>query len=247
MKKLIVANWKMYGNATKIQADLTAYLQNNLTNSPNVILALPSPYLGLVHEILQQNENNKISLAAQDVTKFQEPGAYTGEVSAQMLKDVGIDYVIVGHSERRVFFHETVHTLAKKLDAVIREGMVPIFCCGEEKHVRNAGDYLKILEEQLQVLHLVEVPIKEIVIAYEPVWAVGTGVTPTIEAISEVMNLINGFVQNYLPHAKITTLYGGSVNSSNAKKILEIEGNHGVLVGGASLNVNEFSKICSYV
>lgn len=245
-KKLIVANWKMNGNSEKIISDIQKYVAETATNRENVILALPFIYMAMAKTELKKYSTSKIKLAAQDVSKFLCSGAYTGEISAEMLKDVGAEYVIIGHSERRMFFHETNHTMAKKLDMAIVNGLAPIFCFGEEKAVRSTGKHLEFLAEQLQLLHLVEVPIKELVIAYEPVWSIGSGEVPTVYDIREVMDLVHGFVQNYLPHAKITTLYGGSVSSANIEDILSINNNEGVLVGGASLDVNEFKKICSY-
>ena len=245
MKKLIIANWKMHGSLEKIIADIDAYLSNEITNSPNLVLALPCIYLPLAKARLQKFPQANIKLAAQDVSKFLSQGAYTGEIAADMLKEFGVEYVLVGHSERRMFFHETNHTMAKKIDAVIMNNMIPVFCFGEERLAREKGHHLEILTEQLQLLHLIEVPIKELVIAYEPVWSVGTGKVPTSQQMLEVFELINGFVQNYLPHARITTLYGGSVNATNIEKILSIDKNGGVLVGGASLKVEEFSEMCS--
>lgn len=243
-KKLIVANWKMNGSARKIVSDLQNYVSDIATNSENIVLALPATYLALAKAELKKYSTSKINLAAQDVSKFLCSGAYTGEISAEMLKDVGAHYVIVGHSERRMFFHETNHALAKKLDMVIANGMIPIFCIGEDKSARERHKHFEVLTEQLQLLHLIEEPVKELIIAYEPTWCIGTGDVPTTFEIGEVMDLVYGFVQNYLPHAKITTLYGGSVTSSNIKNLLSIDNNEGVLVGGASLDVDEFKKIC---
>lgn len=246
MKKLIVANWKMYGNYNKIVADITSYANNAITNQTNVVLAIPLIYIPIARQILDKIGNTNIKLAAQDVSKFLSYGAYTGEVGANMLKEFGVEYVIVGHSERRMFFRESGHTMAKKIDAALINGLIPIFCFGEEIEQREKQKHIEILNEQLQLLHLIEVPIKELVLAYEPVWAIGSGLVPTNLEITEVMDLVHGFVQNYLSHAKITTLYGGSVNSSNIESILSVAGSGGVLVGGASLDVNEFSKICSF-
>lgn len=245
-KKLIVANWKMHGNSEKIISDIQKYVADSATNAENIVLALPFIYLPFAKAELKKYSTSKIKIAAQDVSKFLCSGPYTGEISAEMLKDVGVEYVIIGHSERRMFFHETNHTMAKKLDMAIENGITPIFCFGEEKLAREKRKYLEILAEQLQLLHLVEVTIQELVIAYEPVWSIGSGEVPTTSDIHEVMELVHGFVQNYLPHAKITTLYGGSVNSANIKDILSINNNGGALVGGASLDVSEFKEICSY-
>lgn len=246
MDKLIVANWKMNGNSAKVAEDLALYALNPATNKPNVVLALPVLYLPIARQILDKAPA-KLGLASQDVSKFASYGAYTGEVSSNMLQEFGVGYSIIGHSERRMFLHESTHTLVKKIDAAIMSGIIPIFCIGEEKAVRNSGKYIEVLTEQLELLHQIEVPVKELVVSYEPFWSIGTGVLPSNDEILEIMNLIHTFVQNYLPRAKVTVLYGGSVTGTNAKEILSMPEVGGVLVGGTSLNVTDFVAICSYI
>lgn len=245
MSKLIVANWKMNGSISQIKNDLLAYSNSVLTNAENVVLAVPSVYLYLASEIKMKSGAN-YKLAAQDVSIFQHNGAYTGEINASMLKELGVEYIIVGHSERRTLLNERDNLLLSKLENVLSSGLIPIFCIGEEKITRDNGDYHEFLTNQLKVLEKLKNPLKELVIAYEPIWSIGTGVVPTLEQISEVLKLIHAFVQNYLTHAKITLLYGGSVSGKNSKEILGHGDVDGVLVGGASLKVDDFSKICAY-
>ncbi|HMT02574.1 MAG TPA: triose-phosphate isomerase [Burkholderiales bacterium] len=246
MAKLIVANWKMNGSFTKIEEDLRTYLQNTTTNANNVVFALPNVYLGLV-KCLEIDAGFK--LCSQDISKFDNVGAYTGEVSGAMLKDLGIDYAIVGHSERRIYFNEDEDILIKKVNNAINNKITPIYCIGESISVRKSKNYKDFLLNQLELLTKTNVIAKEeikLVIAYEPIWAIGSGVVPSTEEIVEVINFINAFVQKYLPHAKITALYGGSVSKINAKEILNLPQVDGVLVGGASLLIPDFTSICSY-
>jgi len=246
MNKLIIANWKMNGSLAKITQDLSAYTTNPISNQANVAVALPMLYIPTAAQIIAANQS-KLSLACQDVSKFANHGAYTGEISGEMLKEFKVRYAIIGHSERRMFLHENNHTLIKKMDEAITSGLIPVFCIGEEKSVRTSGKYIEFLTTQLELLHQVEEPITQLVIAYEPIWSIGTHVLPSPQEIMEIMQLIHTFVQNYLPHAKITALYGGSVGANNAKEILSLQGVAGVLVGGASLNVDDFTAICSAI
>jgi triosephosphate isomerase len=238
-KKLIVANWKMNGTTEKIANDLSAYSSSEITNMANVIIALPAPYLYQALKI-----KPKFKIASQDVSRFTDYGAYTGEISSKMLLDFKVEYTIVGHSERRSNFGESGTVLAKKLGNVINVGITPIFCIGEEQSVRDSGKYNEFLLNQLELLTQLNTDIKELIIAYEPIWAVGTGVVPTGLQIGEIVNLIHSFVQKTLPRAKISVLYGGSVTAKNIAEILQIADIAGVLVGGASLKVDEFTAIC---
>ncbi len=239
-KKLIVANWKMNGICENIANDLKAYTADKITNSANVVIALPILYL---HQALLLNANFKI--ASQDVSQFAGFGAYTGEISSQMLLDFNTRYTIVGHSERRQNLHETNQVLAKKLENLINSQIIPIFCIGEEQSVRDNGTYNGFLLSQLELLSGLNVEIQELVVAYEPIWAIGTGRVPTVDQIVEIAGLINSFVQKTLPRAKIRVLYGGSVTAKNIAEILQITDIAGVLVGGASLKVDEFTAICA--
>ena len=240
-KKLIVANWKMNGSSDKAVQDLSFYKNNQITNQPNVVLALPYPYLAAATQITAN-----FCLASQDVSQFVDSGAFTGEVSAIMLKEFGVKYAIIGHSERRTLLGESGSILVKKLDNAINAGIIPIFCIGEEQSIRDGGKYLEFLVEQLDLLNHLNCKIDKLVIAYEPIWSIGTGKIPTLEQIAEISGLIDAFVQKYLPHVKITTLYGGSVSAKNIADILQLSQIAGVLVGGASLKTDEFVKICTH-
>jgi triosephosphate isomerase len=245
MSKLIIANWKMNGNIQQIENDLSVYAQTYPVNNTQVVLALPSIYLYQASKI-KTTLKAKFSLAAQDVSRFAQYGAVTGEVNALMLKELLVQYIIIGHSERRTLLGDSQSTLINKIENTIEAQMIPVFCIGEDKTIRDGGKYLDFLCEELSLLLQVKVPLIELVIAYEPIWAIGTGVLPTMFQISEVLKLIKAFVQNYLSHAKITLLYGGSVSGKNANEILNLPEVGGVLVGGASLKTDEFISICTY-
>lgn len=231
----------MNGCITKVQNDLGAYFANSVTNAENVVIALPYIYLyqGL------NNSAAKYKIASQDISQYGDYGAYTGEISNKMLTEFKVNYTIIGHSERRTNLDETHHILAKKLENAINIGITPVFCIGEAQSIRDEGNYSESLLAQLQVLQELNVDIDELVIAYEPIWAIGTGKIPTTSQIAEIADLIHSFVQKTLPRAKISVLYGGSVTAKNIAEILQIAGVAGVLVGGASLKVDEFTAICA--
>ncbi len=245
MSKLIVSNWKMNGSVAQIEHDLSIYASLFHTNNPSVVLALPDIYLYLASQI-KNKLGAKFSLAAQDISKFASYGAYTGEINATMLKEFGIRYSIIGHSERRTYLNESEDCLISKIDNILNEKITPVFCIGESQSIRENMKYIDFIENQLRILLKVKSSFESLVIAYEPIWAIGTGVVPTSEQISEVLKLIKAFVQNYLPHAKITLLYGGSVSGVNAFEILNLPEVDGVLVGGASLKPDDFISICTY-
>lgn len=245
MSKLIVANWKMNGNIEQIENDLSIYAYQVNTNNPSVVFALPNIYLYLATQT-KKKLGAKFSLAAQDVSQFEGFGAFTGEVSAKMLKEFGTKYTVIGHSERRTYLTESEDSLINKIENTLNEKIIPIFCIGEPKNIRDTSKYFGFLASQLRVLLKVKTPFDTLVIAYEPIWAIGTGVLPTNEQIAEVLKLIKAFVQKYLPHAKITLLYGGSVSGINACEILNLPDVDGILVGGASLKSDDFISICTY-
>ncbi|MCC2644653.1 MAG: tpiA [Burkholderiales bacterium] len=240
-KKLIVANWKMNGSNQKVSDDLNTYRSHEFTNSENIIIALPFLYLYQACNI-----SSRFKIASQDVSEFAGYGPYTGETSSKMLLDFNVKYTLIGHSERRNYFAETDMTLLKKLKSTIQNSIIPIFCIGEEQHQRSNGNYTQFLLNQLKLLTQLEITMDELCIAYEPIWSIGTGLTPTIPEISEIVNLIHSFVQKTLPHATISVLYGGSVTAMNIAEILQITDIDGVLVGGASLDADQFTAICAY-
>lgn len=245
---LVAANWKMHGQTAGIQA-LLEDLKQQLGKGSGVEVAIcpPSLYIPQVGELLQ---NTDIKLGAQNVHTEQE-GAYTGEISARMLQDFSCDYVIVGHSERRQLFGETDTVIAAKFAAVQQEGLVPILCVGETLEQRESGETDAIIAQQLAAVldgQGIEVSSKA-VIAYEPVWAIGTGLTASPEMAQEV----HGKIRRQLAEKdaaiadSIRLLYGGSIKAANAEALFAQPDIDGGLVGGASLKADEFSRICQAI
>jgi triosephosphate isomerase len=240
--KLVVANWKMNGSLIQLEEDLTYYI-NELSTQANVALALPHIFLYPASLKLKQDAS-LINLAAQDLSSFSGYGSFTGEVSGTQLKELNIKFALIGHSERRTYFIENEATLTSKIINAITNGITPIFCIGENLELRKESSHFKFLIEQLKILKQVEKELSELVIAYEPVWAIGTGIVPTLVEIEQVAEEIYNFMQANLPHVRITTLYGGSVTENNIDSILRVPRIEGVLVGGASLNRHSFKTIC---
>lgn len=182
---------------------------------------------------------------------FEESGAYTGEVSGKMLKSIGVEYVIIGHSERRQYFNETDETVNKKIKAAFANGLKPIVCVGETLEQREAGQTVEIITSQIEKAldGLTEEQVENTIIAYEPIWAIGTGKTATAEQANETIKSIRDKIcQMYgqMVSNGVIIQYGGSVKSTNAKEIFEMSDIDGGLVGGASLKPEEFSKIVNY-
>ncbi|MBX2931910.1 MAG: triose-phosphate isomerase [Chitinophagaceae bacterium] len=246
-KKIAAANWKM--NCTLPQAeDLLNKLSTanvHVTEEKISIIAVPYAYLLLAKQILAAKQN--IFVAAQNCyTK--KSGAYTGEISAEMLQSMQIPYVIIGHSERRDYFNETNSMLADKVNIALEYNIQPIFCCGEALDIREAGTQNSFVEKQLKdsLFHLTNEQIIKVVIAYEPIWAIGTGKTATNEQAQEmhqhIRKVLAGKFGNDIAN-NISILYGGSVKGANAEEIFAQPDVDGGLVGGASLNAEEFSTI----
>jgi len=246
-KKIVAGNWKM--NLTLSQGE---QLLNDIVNAGlkleddvAVVVAPPFPYLQKAKSILQHNPG--FFVAAQNCAS-EKSGAYTGEVSAEMLKSIGVDYVILGHSERREYFNESNEILAKKVDLVLANGMKAIFCCGEPLAVRQAetqNDYVaKQLEESL--FHLPAEALKDIVIAYEPIWAIGTGLTASAQQAQDMHAFIRAQVAKKYDREtalRLTILYGGSAKPGNAPELFACEDVDGGLIGGASLVAKDFAAI----
>ncbi len=244
MAKLIVGNWKMNGALAKINTDLSYYAHAVHTNKANVILALPYLYLVWAKQVLLAN--SQIRIAAQDLSHYRDCGAYTGKINGSMLRDAGVDFVIIGHSERRTLLGENGAVLMDKVENAVVNGVIPILCVGEPLSARNDGSYLQFIELQLAGLKDIKLG-QELLIAYEPCWAIGTGMIPSLEQINEVSAFIHRYMQKCCAYAKIIVLYGGSVTEQNAAEILTIASIGGLLVGGASLKVADFSAICAQV
>ncbi|MFD2726682.1 triose-phosphate isomerase [Hyunsoonleella rubra] len=245
MRKHIVAgNWKMNNGLSQTQNLITELKSQTKTSDAEVMIAPAFTNLWNAFESLRQDD---IEVIAQNM-HFAEDGAYTGEVSAGMLKSIGITTVILGHSERREYFNETDEALAKKVDAVLANGMRTIFCFGEELADRKAGNEEAVVESQIKnaLFHLEADAFKSIVLAYEPVWAIGTGETATPEQAQDM----HAFIRKTLADKygaevadNVSILYGGSVKPGNAQEIFSKPDVDGGLIGGASLKAEDFFAI----
>lgn len=230
MSKIIVGNWKMNGtlSSTKdLTAELVALSQKQSTQA-TVVICPPYPYLGAAASILA---SSTLKLGAQDCSNMPN-GAYTGQVSASMLKDLSCSYVILGHSERRTQMAETSKIITEKIQRVLEAGLIPIICVGESLKDREQGSAVDVVMTQAKAVYH-----PSCLLAYEPIWAIGSGKVPSGDQIEEIHQSL---AQNY-PSTDI--LYGGSVKASNAMEILSIPGVNGLLVGGASLQAEEFWAI----
>jgi triosephosphate isomerase len=238
-KIVIAGNWKMY----KTQWESSEFLQGfmpKLEQTPQereVILCVPFTALGVMSKSLH---NNRVQLGAQNV-HWEDEGAYTGEIAGPMLTEIGVRYVIVGHSERRQYFGETDETVNKRLLATQRHDLTPILCVGETKQQRDAGETELLIATQLKK-GLVDVDQHNLIIAYEPIWAIGTG--DTCEA-SEA-NRVIGLIRSQLQVSDVPIQYGGSVKPNNIDEIMAQPEINGVLVGGASLEPESFARIVNY-
>ncbi|CAM8620979.1 TpiA Triosephosphate isomerase [Comamonadaceae bacterium] len=242
-KKLIAGNWKMNGSAAANAALVEALRAGLAGVSCQMAICVPAVYLSQVAQLVQ---NSDIGLGAQDVSAY-DSGAYTGEISAGMLRECGVRYVIVGHSERRQYHGETDATVAVKTQKALAAGVTPIVCVGETLAEREAGKTEEVVKRQLAaVIHTNGHCISEIVVAYEPVWAIGTGKTATPAQAQEVHAVLRAQLLAATPHAeRMHILYGGSMNASNAAELLAQKDIDGGLVGGASLKAPDFLAIAA--
>ena len=240
-RKLVVGNWKM--NGTRVgNLDLLAALKEAGPFVPDVAVCAPFPYLADVALSLQ---GTAIAWGAQDCSAH-DSGAYTGEVSAAMLADYGCRYVIVGHSERRAYHHESDQLVADKAKAALAQRLTPIVCVGETLEQREAGQTEDVVKRQLSaVIHTIGHCVPQIVVAYEPVWAIGTGKTATTEQAQSVHAHLRTLLKAASPHADgMRILYGGSVKADNAAALFAQPDIDGGLIGGASLKAADFAAIC---
>ncbi len=246
-KQIAAANWKMNLTWPKGEELLNALEATDYQLAPGqlAVFAVPFPYLYLAQQKLGGKQG--VFVAAQNCSN-KKSGAYTGEVSAEMLQSIGIQYVVIGHSERREYFNETNQQLAEKINILLAYNMLPIFCCGEPLPIREANTQNEYVAKQLaeSLYHLSPEQLQQIVIAYEPIWAIGTGKTASKEQAQEM----HAFIRNQLAGKygeatadNISILYGGSVKANNAKEIFAEADVDGGLVGGASLIANEFAAI----
>lgn len=229
--------------------DLVRQLKASLSNIEGVEVAVAPPFTAL-YAVSQELKKSFIRLAAQNLF-YEEKGAFTGEVSPLMLKEIGCQYVIIGHSERRQFFGETDETVNRRIKAALGQGLKPIFCIGETLKEREEGKTLSVIERQVEggLRGIGEEEVKSIDIAYEPVWAIGTGKTATPEQAEEVHRFIRerlGKLYSREMAESIRIQYGGSVTPENIKGLMNQENIDGALVGGASLKLETFSKIVRF-
>lgn len=244
-KKIIAGNWKM----NKTLAEAKSFMKELLEGYPedsHIEAIVCAPFVHLT-ELVKLAEDTQVKIAAQTMND-QDSGAYTGEVSPVMLKDIGVSHVVLGHSERREYYNETDETVNKKIHAAFNHDLIPIVCVGESLEQREADETLTHIESQIKLAlkGLSDEQIAQTIIAYEPIWAIGTGKTATHEQANEVCGHIRtviGDITNDTIKETVTIQYGGSVNPSNIEELLQTEHIDGALVGGASLEAESFTKL----
>lgn len=243
-KKLIVGNWKMYNNTHK--ASLLLHALSEKVKTPRGVDVVLCPNLLALQSLSLQINHRQFRLGAQNCY-WRDEGAFTGEVAAEMLRGV-VDYVIVGHSERRHVFHETERDIRQKVQAVLRNKMKPILCVGETAAERTDGETIEIVRDQLisGLANITSEEMGDLAIAYEPVWAIGTGKIPTSDDVVDVVRAVRKQITAlYGKKASedVRFLYGGSVDATNAEGFLAVNGVDGLLIGGASLKPEVFAAI----
>ena len=246
-RKVIAGNWKM--NMLPNEAiNLIQELEPLVKDTQNEVI-LCVPYIDLFYCLLNAQGTN-IKIGAQNM-HWEEKGAFTGEVSAKMLKSVGVEYVIIGHSERRAYFAETDETVNKKVKAALANGLKPIVCVGETLEQRENGETQKVITKQVELAFegINNEQMSQIIIAYEPIWAIGTGKTATKEQANETVKVIRNQIATQFSKEvaeQVIIQYGGSVKKSNANELFTMSDIDGGLVGGASLNAEEFAGIVNF-
>ena len=236
--KYIFGNWKENNTLAEVQAYIKDFKKQNLPSDVHYGLAVPYLYLQKMNKKLSK----KCEIGVQNVS-FSEKGEYTGEISAKMLVDFDCSFCLVGHSERRQKFKETNEEINKKILMCFENGIMPILCVGETKEEKDDGKTKKVLKTQLTKC-LQGIPLsKQFMVAYEPVWAIGTGVTPTSKEIEENILYVKKVLEENVKKIGVCVLYGGSVNPQNVRELLNSSSVDGALVGGASLNAKKFVDI----
>ena len=247
-KKIVAGNWKMNIDLEKgvqLFNEIQQLLKEEVKADQEVIICPPYTHLSSLSQIVDPNTN--LSIGAQNCHQA-DSGAFTGEVSASIIASAGASYVIIGHSERRLYFAESNSLLAQKLDVVLKNGLSPIFCIGETLEQRNSETYFEVIKEQITEasFHLQATDYSKLILAYEPVWAIGTGLTASPEQAQE----IHSFIRNLLADKydqdlanNMTILYGGSCNPKNASELFAKSDIDGGLIGGASLKARDFVDI----
>lgn len=244
-QKIVAGNWKMNNDLAQT-SDLLNDIKDQLTSTPEVRLIVAPSFTNLYYAF-EALRDLPIDVAAQNLNEHKS-GAYTGEVSATMLTSIGVKTVIIGHSERRALFNETDELLAKKVSAALEQDMEVIFCCGEELQQRKDQQHFEVVRDQLKkaLFHISAAALEKVVIAYEPVWAIGTGETASPEQAQEMHAYIRKVISEQFGEeiaGKMSILYGGSVKPANAAEIFEKPDVDGGLIGGASLKAEDFLAI----
>ncbi|MFD2742157.1 MULTISPECIES: triose-phosphate isomerase [Sphingobacterium] len=247
-KNIVAGNWKMnldYESGVSLFSEIVNMAKDEVIGAQEVVVCSPAIHLSSIAKLA--NGVNNVHVGAQNIHQA-ESGAYTGEISASQVKSVGAAYVILGHSERRAYFHETNALLAEKVDATLKHQLKPIFCIGETKEERESGSFFDVIKAQLEtaLFHLSASDFAQVVLAYEPVWAIGTGLTASPEQAQEVHAFIRATVAEKYGEAvadATSILYGGSCNPSNAESLFSQKDIDGGLIGGASLKSRDFLDI----
>lgn len=244
-KKIVAGNWKMNKDMAEGMALAQEFMQQTITSDATVVLNPPFIHLSELRKLIPSEGN--IFLGAQNCYS-EVSGAYTGEVSVSMLKSIPVDYTIIGHSERREYFQESNEQLAKKVDLLLGVEIIPIFCCGESLATREAGDHVAFVSQQIteSLFHLAAAAFAKLVIAYEPIWAIGTGKTASAAQAQEMHAAIRQHVAEKYGQEiadNLSILYGGSVKPANAAELFAEADVDGGLVGGASLKPADFAAI----
>jgi len=242
--KIVAGNWKMNNDLAQTEALITDLKKQIQTSDAEVMVA---PVFTNLYKSFEALKGDTIEVISQNM-HYASNGAYTGEISAEMLKSVGVQTVILGHSERRAYFNETDELLSQKVDAALENDMRVVFCFGEELNDRKSGNHFNIVESQIKkaLFHLPESSWSKIVLAYEPVWAIGTGETASPEQAQEMHAFIRKTIEDNYNDAvaqNVSILYGGSVKPANAKEIFSNPDVDGGLIGGAALNAEDFFAI----
>ncbi|MGL5694121.1 MAG: triose-phosphate isomerase [Peptostreptococcaceae bacterium] len=245
-KPIIAGNWKM----NKTIAEAIAFVNDvkDRVKNENVEAVICAPFLAL-KDLKEAVKGTNIKIGAQNM-HFEESGAFTGEVSASMLKEIGVDYVVIGHSERREYFNETNDTVNKKTLKALESGILPIVCCGETLEQRESGETKEVCKVQVEkaLENVSKDDLEKVVIAYEPIWAIGTGKTATAEDANDVISYIREVVSGLYGELanNVRIQYGGSVKPANVSEIMAQSDIDGALVGGASLAADDFEKLVNF-
>ncbi|NVO18242.1 MAG: triose-phosphate isomerase [Bacteroidetes bacterium] len=246
-KKIVAGNWKMnktFQEADDLLFEIADELNEKGRGDVDVIVCPPSPYLEMSCDIAAEND---FLVGAQNLSQW-ESGAYTGEISAAMLHSMGVTHCILGHSERRTYFGETDNAIAKKIDLALKNGIIPIYCCGEVLAERQQEKHYDVVRSQVSeaLFHLGKEALQQIIVAYEPVWAIGTGVTASPEQAQEMHKFIRSLIADKFGNDiadDLVILYGGSCNAKNAAELFANSDVDGGLIGGAALKAQDFVAI----